>query len=152
MVAAVKWESALVDEGGIDTGATLADNTVSAASVEIAGQTNLDTIGYYELSTSDHTALFSVSPDDASPTVDLYITRAVDATNYESVPVTGGADQSNQFIGSFPVMKNTTQHTVVIGPLSIPPCKFKFYVDNQSGQTLTAEWEVTLWSNNLESQ
>ncbi len=152
MVAAVKWETTSTDRGGIDTGATLADNTMSAASAEVDNATNLDTMGYLELSTSDHTALFSVAPDDANPSVDIYMTQAPDGTNYESIPVTGGADQGSKYIGSFPVEKNTTQATVVIGPIALPPTKFKYYADNQSGQTLTAEWEVTLWSNNLEGQ
>lgn len=152
MVAAVKWETASTDRGGIDTGATLADNTMSAASAEIDNSSNLDTMGYLELSTSDHTALFSVSPSDTVPSIDLYMTQAPDGTNYESTPVTGGADQGSKYFGSFPVEKNTTQATVVIGPILLPPVKMKFYADNQAGQTLTAEWEVTLWTNNLESQ
>ena len=126
MVASViKWEGASVDRGGIDTGATLADNTMSAASAEIDNSSNLDTLYWLELTTSDDTALFSVAPDDAQPTVDIYMTQAPDGSKYESVPVTGGAQQGNKFVDSFPVEKNTTQVTVVIGPIALPPQKLK---------------------------
>jgi len=154
MVSAVKWEAASTARVAIDLGTTLANDTMSAVGAEIDNSTNLDTYFYAELTTSDQSALFDTTPpNDTAPTCDLYMTQAPDGTNYEDAPLTGGADQMNLFVGAFPIQKNTTSFLTVIGPFLLPPHKLKFYLDNQNGAgTLTAEWEVNIYTNNFESQ
>lgn len=144
------WAAAPTKRVAIDLGTTLANNTMSAAGTEIANQTNLDEMAYVELTTSDSTALFDTTPpNDANPTLDIYMTRAPDGTNYEDAPLTGGADQEGKFVISIPLEKNTTTSRIVVGPIVLPPCKFKLYADNQNGAgTLTAEWEVNLYTFN----
>ena len=155
MVAAVKWEGAPTARTAIDLGTTLANNTMSAAGTEIDNSVNLDTFGWLELTTSDQSALFDTTPpNDANPSLDIYMITAPDGTNYSGAPLTGGADQGHLYVGSFPLEKNTTFVTVAMPfPIAIPPSKFKLYADNQNGAgTLTAEWEVNIYTNNLESQ
>jgi len=154
MVSAVKFQAAPTKRTAIDLGTTLANNTISAVGAEIDNSVNLDTYGWLELTTSDGTALFdTTAPDDANPTADIYWTLAPDGTNYETAPLTGGADQGGKFVTSIPLEKNTTFARVVVGPIALPPTKMKFYLDNQNGAgTLTAEWELNLYTDNLEGQ
>jgi len=154
MVSSVKWETTLTKVTAIDLGTTLANDTMSAAGAAISNQTTLATIGWLELTTSDSSALFDTTPpNDSVPTADIYWTLAPDGTNYETAPLTGGANQDGKFVISIPLEKNTTCSRIVVGPIALPPSLLKFYLDNQNGAgTLTAEWELNLWYNNLEGQ
>lgn len=154
MVAAVKWETTLTKVTAIDLGTTLANDTMSAAGAAISNHTTLATHFWLELTTSDSSALFDTTPpNDANPTAEIYWTLAVDGTNYEDAPLTGGANQQGKHVASIPLEKNTTFSRVVVGPFLFPPSLMKLYLDNQNGAgTLTAEWELNLWYDNLESQ
>lgn len=154
MVAAVKWESASTKRTAIDLGTTLANDTMSAAGAVIDNSVNLDTYAWVELTTSDNTALFdTTAPNDANPTLDIYIVQAPNGTNYDEAPITGGTDQQQKFLIAIPLQKNTTAARIIVGPVLLPPHKFQLYADGQWGTgTLTAEWEVNLYTNNLESQ
>lgn len=154
MVAAVKWEAASTKTTIINLGTTLADNTMSAVGAEYDNSSNLNTKAWFELTTSDASALFdTTSPDDVVPEAILYVTQAPDGSNYENAPLTGGADQEAKRVIAFPIEKNTSHSRIVVGPIDLPPHKLKFYLDGQWGSaTLTAEWEVNLYSNNYELQ
>lgn len=154
MVAAVNWEGAPVKIVAIDLGTTLGDNTISAVGEVISNHTGLDMLIWLELTTSDGSALFDTTPpDDASPSLDIYRTLAIDGTNYETAPLTGGANQSGKYVCSFPLEKNTTFNRVIVGPFLFPPSLQRYYADCQNGAgTLTAEWEVNLYHNNSETQ
>ncbi len=147
MVSALKWEAASTSTTLVSSGASLADNTISAASTEYDNSTNLNTYGWLEF-----TGTFSVAPSDSNPTVDIYVAQAPDGTNYQDAPLTGGAQQTEMYVISVPVQKLTTAQRVVVGPIPLSPHKAKYYADNQTGQTLSAAWTLTLYTNNLEGQ
>jgi len=149
MVAATKWEGTSSGTEIMTTALnTLANNTISAASTEVDGATDLDTFMWFELNVTVGTA-----PDDAVPTFNLFKTEAPDGTNYESAPVTGGVDQAHLFLANIPVRKVTSAQRLVVGPFPMPPHKFKVYVDNQTGQSAAASGNtLDIYVNNLESQ
>lgn len=148
MPSAHKWETTSTTTTVINTGATLANNTLSAAGTEYDNRTNLNTYAWLELD-----ATFSVAPSDAAPTVDVYVTIDHDNGGHASAPVTGGTDVSDQFVMSFPARKVTTaQNKIPWQPIMLPPAKIIFYADNQTGQTMSSGWTVKLHVNNFESQ
>lgn len=149
MVAAVNWEAAGAVSTLLSTELnSLANNAISAASAEFNNEANLDVLAWFEL-TVDHT----VNPSATPPVHDLYMTRALDGTNYESAPVTGGSGQGHLYVGSFRVLANTNVQRIVIGPFLLPPMKLKFYVDNRCGQAMEASGNtLKISTNNLESQ
>ena len=149
MVSAVKWQAAPTVTSIMTTALnSLANNTISAASTVVANQTNLDTLSWFELNVT-----YGVAPSDANPTVDLYAATAPDGTNYETAPLTGGANQGHMFIGSFPIAKVTSAQRVVIGPFAFDPMTTKFYLDNQTGQAMAATGNtLDIITDNLEGK
>ncbi len=147
MPSAVNWEGALSGSEILNTGATLANNTMSAASSEVDNSSALDVYAWLELNVT-----FGTNPSDTPPTVDVYMTRALDGSNYEDAPATGGANQPHLFVGSFTVLANTSAQRIMLGPILLPPCKVKFYCDNQTGQTMSSGWTLDIYPANLESQ
>ena len=149
MVSAVKWEAASTVTSIMTTALnSMANNTISAASTEVANETGLDTYYWLELNVT-----YGVNPSDTAPTVDVYAAQAPDGTNYEIAPLTGGTNQSHMYVGSFPVIASTAAQRVVIGPIVLPPHKTKFYLDNQTGQTMAASGNtLDIVTNNYESQ
>ncbi len=155
MANALRWEGAPVSEGlVIDTGATLASDAVSAAGTEWDGSTNMDLLGWFKLDTSDDTALFSGAVAVANKTLDLYRITALDGSNYENTPVTADIlEFPHLYVGSFPVAQEAENIPIHIGPFTLPPAKQKYLLfNNATGQTVTAEWEVELFTGNPEIQ
>ena len=148
MVAAVKWEGVSTVTSIMTTALnSLADNTMSAASTEVDNSTGLDTVAWFELN------LASLLPAVSNPRLDLYVTQAPDGTNYETAPLTGGANQRHMFVGAFPAHIVTATKRVVIGPFLLPPHKLKFYLDNQANVALGASGNtLDIIVNNYESQ
>ena len=149
MVSAVKWQAAPTKTQIMTTQLDgLANNTISSASTEVDNSVNLDTYAWLELNVT-----FGSAPSDANPTVDVYMAKAPDGTNYESAPLTGGAQQGHMFIGSFPVQKVTSAQRIVVGPIPLPPTKFQLYLDNQTGQAMAANGNtLDIYTDNLEGQ
>lgn len=149
MPAAVNWEAAPAGTQVLSTELnSLANNTITAASAAYDNSANLDVYAWFELNVT-----FGTNPSDTPPMVDLYMARSLDGTNYESAPVTGGAGQQHMFVGSFQVLANTSAQRVTLGPVLLPPCAVKFYLDNQTGQTMAASGNTLhVYPNNLESQ
>lgn len=149
MVAKVLWAGASSVTQIMTTDLnSLANNTISAASTVVAGQTNLNTYMWLELNVT-----YGVSPSDANPSVDVYLAQAIDGTNYDTAPLTGGANQGHLYLGSFPIAKVTAAQRITIGPFAAPPHTSKFYLDNQTGQTMAATANtLDIGVNDLESQ
>ena len=150
MVSKVLWANAPSVTADIITTQlnSLSNNTISSASSEVDNSVNLDTFYWLELNVT-----FGSAPTDANPNVDVYATKALDGTNYETAPVTGGTDCGYQYVGSFPVRKNTSAQNIQIGPFAMPPTKLKFYLDNQTGVAFPASGStVDIVVNNLEGQ
>jgi hypothetical protein len=155
MPNALRWEGAPVDEGLIiDLGTTLATAAVSAVGAEWDGSTNLDMLGWFELGTSDNTDLFAAAVTVSNSSLDLYRVVAPDGTNYENTPVTADiAEFGHLYVGSFPIASEIGNQPIVIGPFALPPMKQKYLIhNNATGQTMTAEWDVRLFTNNPEIQ
>jgi len=153
VAAKTLWDALPTGSKIIDLGTTLANNTISAASNEVDNGGSLDTFVFFMIQTSDSSALFDSAPTDAVPSLNIYRTVAPNNTNYEDAPVTGAAGQRHKYVTAFQVEKNTTAVRIVTTkPVLLLPFKHKFYIDNQTGQTLTAEWELHIYPANFESQ
>ena len=148
MPAAIQWETtSSITEIMTTALNSLGDNTMSAASTEVNNSTGLDTLAWFELN------LASLLPAVNTPRLDLYMTQAPDGTNYEDAPLTGGANQSHLYVGSFPLTISTSAKAVVIGPFLLPPHKLKFYLDNQANVALGSSGNtLDIIVNNYESQ
>ena len=150
MASIVKWEAAPSVTADIMTTAlnSLANNTISAVSTEVVNSTGLNTFFWLELNVT-----FGSAPSDANPSVDVYATRALDGTVYETAPLTGGADAGQTYIGSFPVQKVTSAQVLRIGPFGFEPLKHKFLLDNQTGVAFPASGStLDIGVDNLEGQ
>ena len=87
-------------------------------------------------------ANFSVAPT-ANSTVNLYL-RPLDiqSTNDQEIP---DANFTHTYVGSFPVNDVTTAQYVKIDislPNSYTSQQYEFYVENKSGQSLPAGWDI----------
>lgn len=135
MANAINWEATPSITADILTTAlnSLANNTISSASTEVDNTTGLDTEFYLEVNFT-----MAVSASDAVPSLDIYMQKTLDGTNYETAPLTGGANQGHMFLDSVQVAAGTGAQRVVLGPYVLPPLKVKFYIDNQTGQALAA--------------
>lgn len=149
-VSAILWQAAATSRGTILTTQlnALANNTITAEGTAFDNSTNLDFYGWLELAVT-----FGSAPTDSVPTVDVYFSKSIDGTNYESAPVTGGVDCSDQWVCSFPVRKVTTAQKKIIGPILLPPGKWKASIDNQTGVAFPASGStLSLYTDNAEAQ
>ena len=87
-------------------------------------------------------ANFSVAPD-ANSSINLYL-RPIDiqSTNDQDVP---DANFQHTYVGSFPINDVTTAQDCSI-QISLPNTMtsqyYEFYVENQTGQSLPAGWDI----------
>jgi len=157
MVSPVKWEkSTSTKTVVIDLGTTLATDTLSAVGATPYDNTlaaNLDTFVWFELQTSSGN-LFSTAVTRANATVDIYAVRALDGTNYENAPVTADLSEFPQLkIASIPIPTETGVVPATPGrPFALDPYKHKFYVFNNTDQTMQNTWQLNIYVNNLEGQ
>lgn len=148
MVSRLEWTAAHTVLALEASGASLATGTiVEANDAAYNGDTDFRTHGWLEF-----TGTFSVAPSVTAPVINVYIAQQADGTNYDDVPITGGVDCVQQFLLAIPVRKVTSAQRKVVGPFLLPPHDVKFYIDNQTGQTLSSAWTLKLFSNTLESQ
>ena len=85
---------------------------------------------------------FSVAPD-ANSSINLYLRPLnIQSTNDGDVP---DANFQHIYVGSFPLNDVTTAQYILID-ISLPNTKtsqeYEFYVENQSGQSLPAGWDM----------
>jgi hypothetical protein len=129
----------------LNTGATLATATMSAASSTYNNQTNLDLMCDLEV----NIAAFSPS---AGAYVAMYILVALDGTNF---PAQSDADlrlTTTQLFCVIPVGTTaSTAQRVTARNLILPPQPVQFKLDNQTGATLPSGWTVKIdaYSYNL---
>ena len=87
-------------------------------------------------------ANFSVAPT-ANTSINLYLRLLdVQSTNDGTVP---DANFQHTYVGSFPLNDSTVAQyiTIDIGlPNSVTSQDYEFYVENQSGQSLPAGWDI----------
>lgn len=149
MVSAVKWEAAPSETTVLTTQLdTLANNTITAASSAYDNRTNLNTYFWIQLNVT-----FGSSPTDTAPTVDIYIVKSMDGTNYDTSPPTGGADFGETFLVGIPTQKTTSAQQKTVGPFLMPPAGVKFLADNQTGVAFPASGStIKIFTANLEGQ
>lgn len=87
-------------------------------------------------------ANFSVAPD-ASSAINLYLRLLdVQSTNDQDVP---DANFQHVYVGSFPLNDVTTAQYIPID-IALPNAQtsqqYEFYVENKSGQSLPAGWDI----------
>lgn len=87
-------------------------------------------------------ANFSVAPT-ASTSINLYLRLlAVQSTNDGTVP---DANFQHTYVGSFPLNDSTVAQYITID-IGLPNTKanqtYEFYVENKSGQSLPAGWDI----------
>ena len=106
---------------------SLANNTGSALGTEVNNSTALEIYADFELLVT-----FGTNPTDGS-LVELYIAGALDGTNYEDGSST--VQLRTHYVGGFPVRAVTSAQRIPLRRIPIPPCKYKAYVVNKTGQT-----------------
>lgn len=128
-----KWNAPSGTVTVLSTGLnSLGNNTMSAASSNIANQTNLDMYVDIEV------LLASLSPS-AGAYVALYILESIDGTNF---PAQSDADlrlTTTQLLCSIPIgTTGATAQRVAVRNVVIPPGLFQIKLDNQTGVSLNA--------------
>lgn len=85
---------------------------------------------------------FSVAPD-ANSVINLYLRLLnIESTNDQDVP---DANFLHKYVGSFPLNDVTTaQYTSIdiVLPNTVTSQNYEFYVENLSGQSLPAGWDI----------
>lgn len=122
---------------------SLGNNTISVASAAVNNTSNKDMHAFIEV------ILASLTPTGAAY-VGIYMTKALDATNYEDAPITGGS-QRNTLVASIPVSTTTGAKRVMSEhPILLPPYNVKFYLDNRSGVAFgSSDNELKIYIGNL---
>lgn len=152
MVSALKWETTSSATAVIDLGTTLASDTLSAVGSEYDNSTNLNTYAWLELQTSTGD-LFSAAVTRVNASADIYMVQAPDGTNYDNAPATADIGEfPHLYKISIPIPTETGAVPATVGPIILPPHKVKFYLYNNSDQTMQNTWELNLYVNNLEGQ
>lgn len=110
---------------------SLANGSRAISSAIGADATAANLLGDFELAVT-----FGTAPT-LDNTVDLYLVRAADGTNYEDGNATI-RPASNAFAGSFQLRNVTTAQRIVIRDVPLPPGLWKAVVLNSSGQAFPA--------------
>ena len=136
-MGSIKYEQAAITTVASTELNSLANNA-GALGAEYDNATNQYLFGLFELNVT-----FGSAPT-AGSTVDLYIIPAPDGTNYDDA-VTGasGYAPASAYAGGCPLRAVTTAQKVplglgVQGLVQLPPCKFKIFILNKSGQAFPA--------------
>lgn len=109
--------NALANDAGVTTGV-------------IENSTSLDQYADFEL-----VATFASAPV-ADKTVDLYLVRSVDASNYEDA--SAARPPASGWVGAFVLDNVATVQRKTIAGVMLPPTSFKLLIVNKSGVAMTA--------------
>lgn len=140
-MASVKWEAASIASLATTELNSLANNAAALGAEydNTPGGANNYEAGLFELNVT-----FGTNPTAGAP-VELYLIPAADGTNYDDGSATGPVAPTNSFIGACYVRAVTTAQKMilgvpgaVLGPILLPPVKFKMLVYNKSGQAFPA--------------
>lgn len=130
----------------VSSGASIANNARSVVSAAQGGDAvAADLYGDWEL-----VCTFATAPT-LDTTLDLYVVRSVDGTNYED-----GSDTvrpaAGSFIGAFQVRNVTTSQRMVIRDTPMPPGLYRCIIhNNNTGQTVSAGWTLKVRTYNIQS-
>lgn len=143
-MSTINWAAALTSRGtvlGTELN-SLANTSRSNAGTAIDNGTNLDEWGWLELQVT-----FGTNPS-ATAYLAIYMVMAPDGTNYAdgSSSVAPGTDT---LVAVIPVLASTSAQRKTVGPIRLPPTKFKLICENQTGQAFPASGStVTLYTGN----
>ena len=104
-------------------------NNAGVTTATIENSSTLDQYADFELVVTYGTAPV------ADTTVDLYIVRTVDGTNFEDATATR---PTSEFVGSFVLDAVTTAQRKIVRGVMLPPTSFKLLVVNKAGQAMAA--------------
>lgn len=104
-------------------------NNAGVTTATIENNTTLDQYADFEL-----VATYGTAPV-ADTTVDLYIVRTVDGTNFEDA---SASRPSAEFVGSFVLDNVTTAQRKIVRGVMLPPNSFKLLIVNKAGQAMAA--------------
>jgi hypothetical protein len=128
----IKWYNSIAVANALTTELNSLANAAAALSSAIDADADLAPFGDFEL-----VATFGVAPT-ANSTVDCYLVRQVDGTNYEDASTTGPILPANGYVGSFVLRAVTTEQRIVLHSVTLPILDFKVLVVNNSGQSMAA--------------
>jgi hypothetical protein len=125
MATAVTWDVDAIVSLMTTQLDSIANGSGSGLGVEFDNGATQWLFGDFELVLGTMTAATANAP------VDLYMVTAPDGTNYGQGGTT--AQPPNFYKGSY-VLLNTTTSRLTIQGIPLPPCKFKTFLVNRSGQ------------------
>jgi hypothetical protein len=148
MANKILWDAGVSTKGAVVDFNSTNNDARTNAGTEVDNSVNLDQYGFLKID-----ADFGSAPSDGYPTLDIYLMKALDGTNYEDGS-SSVVPSGQSFLASVPVRKvDTAQIPGLIGPFLLPPCKIKFIVENQTGQATGASGNtLTLYTANDEVQ
>ena len=129
MANIINWATGAVDRGDVLTTGldALANGSASAVGGEIDNSTNLDQYAILELNVD------FVSAPTLGTTCDIYMVKAIDGTNYEDGSATV-VPAGSCLVASIDMLATTAAMRRTSGIFTLPPCKVKFLLKNNSGQ------------------
>jgi hypothetical protein len=114
---------------------SLANNAATAPSSAIDN----DTVNVLDLYMDVELLVTFGTGPTVNTTLDLYLIRSVDATNYEDASATGPILPQNGYAGSFVLRSVTTAQRIILPGILCPPLDFKVMVlNNATGQAMAA--------------
>jgi hypothetical protein len=111
---------------------SLANGSASAASAALDNTSNLDL--YHDLTLTIAT---QGSARSAGATVSVYLTMALDGTNYDDTNAT-----TAELVAVFPLDAATTARQATRRDIPVPPGLFKYFVVNSTGQAFAASGNI----------
>ncbi len=133
MPNAILWQTSPNSRGNVLSTElnALANGSRTNAGTAVDNSTNLDKFGYLELNVD------FVSAPSAGAYCTIYMVMSLDGTNYAdgSSSVDPGADAS---IITIPILASTAAQNKQVGPIPLPPSKFKLILENSTGQPFPA--------------
>lgn len=111
---------------------SLGNGSTSAASAAIDNTTNLDL--YHDLTL---TVAAQGSARSAGASVSVYMTMALDGTNYDDTNAT-----TAELVAVFPLDAATTARQATRRDVPVPPGLFKYFVVNNTGQAFAASGSI----------
>jgi len=144
----ILWEAAPSSQGNVLSTElnSLANGSRTNGGQVIDNSVNLDKYGWFELNVT-----FGSAPN-ADGYVALYLVTALDGTNYASGSSTV-APGAGAWVINIPVNAVNTAQNKQVGPVLLPPAKFKVIAENKTGQAFPASGSVIkLYTANDEIQ
>ena len=81
----------------------------------------------------------------ANTTIDFYLVPSLDGTVFAQANAAGPLLPANHYKGSFVVTTSgNNQYTLMLEGIPLLPVKYRGYIQNNTGQTMTSGWSITI--------